>query len=257
MRFFLSIPPPAPLELEPEEVRFTVLYEDEALVVVDKPPGLVVHPAPGHRRGTLVHGLLRHCQGLSGIGGMLRPGIVHRLDKDTSGLLVVAKSDQAHASLADQLKAGSMRKEYLALVHGLMKGTSGEIALPIGRHPRNRKKMAVRDPGGKPALTRWQVMEAFRRGCSLLEVVIQTGRTHQIRVHLGHIGHPVVGDPVYGHGRNCWKALDLPGLAGAVERQLLHARRLGFLHPLTQRRVAFEAPVPEDMQRACEALKAP
>ncbi len=254
---FLSIPPPEIPVLEPEEVVFSIVHEDDSLIVVDKPPGVVVHPSPGHSTGTLVHGLLQHCKNLSGIGGVLRPGIVHRLDKDTSGLMVVAKSDQAHAFLAKQFKCGKVKKQYVALVHGRVKGDKQEIDLPISRHPKKRKEMAVALSGGKRALTLWQKIEEFQTDFSLLSISIKTGRTHQIRVHLSHIGHPIVGDPVYGYGQNWWKKHPLykKGVLPQISRQMLHSRRLGFAHPDQKRYLEFEAPLPDDMDNAVLALK--
>jgi len=253
----LVIPPAAAQVLEPEVVEFQVVYEDPSIIVLNKPPGLVVHPAPGHATGTLVQGLLYHCGDLSGIGGVLRPGIVHRLDKDTSGLMVVAKDDQAHLSLSDQFKSGAVEKKYIALVHGMVKGTKGRVDLPIGRHPKKRKEMSIAATGGRRALTLWRKIEDLESGFSLLSVVIKTGRTHQIRVHLSHIGHPVVGDPVYGYGRRWWKGHPLVTKGGPlpVKRQMLHAKKLGFMHPKQGRYLEFETTIPDDMQFALRALK--
>lgn len=253
---FLTIPPPEIPALEPEAVEFGIVHEDDSIIVLDKPPGVVVHPAPGHSSGTLVHGLLKHCQDLSGIGGVLRPGIVHRLDKDTSGLLVVAKNDRAHAILAGQFKAGEVNKQYLALVHGRIQDHQHEINLPISRHPKKRKEMAVSVSGGKQALTRWKKIEEFQSGFSLLEVAIKTGRTHQIRVHLSHIGHPVVGDPVYGYGRRWWNKhpLHKKGILPSINRQMLHAKRLGFIHPDQKCYLEFESPLPNDMDHVVLTL---
>ncbi len=249
---FLTVPPPETPVMEPEAVEFGILHEDNSLIVIDKPPGVVVHPSPGHNTGTLVHGLLEHCRDLSGIGGVLRPGIVHRLDKDTSGLMVVAKNDQAHSFLSGQFKAGKVKKQYVALVHGIPGGDEQEINLPISRHPKKRKEMAVALSGGKRALTRWKKIEEFQSGFSLLSVSIKTGRTHQIRVHLSHIGHPVVGDPVYGYGRRWWKKhpLHKKGILTSIDRQMLHAKRLGFVHPDEKRYLEFESPLPDDMDHA-------
>ncbi|MEJ2587667.1 MAG: RluA family pseudouridine synthase, partial [Deltaproteobacteria bacterium] len=191
---FLHIPAPIPPVIKPEVVPFEIIHEDETLIVLSKPPGLVVHPAPGHASGTLVHGLLSRSRDLSGIGGVLRPGIVHRLDKDTSGLMVVAKNDSTHAHLSKQFKQGTVEKEYMALAHGPMEMKEGRIDLPIARHPKKRKEMAVVFSGGRRALTLWERVEEFTCGISLLRVTLKTGRTHQIRVHLSHVGHPVVGD---------------------------------------------------------------
>jgi 23S rRNA pseudouridine1911/1915/1917 synthase len=256
-RVFLAIPPPATLTLTPDDVEFQVIYEDESLIVLSKPAGVVVHPGPGHSTRTLVHGLLKHCKDLSGIGGALRPGIVHRLDKNTSGLLVAAKNDLAHASLSGQFKAGLVKKQYLALVHGHLSGERGEIALPIARHPVRRKEMAVVESGGRHALSLWSKLMEFQSGFSLLCVSIKTGRTHQIRVHLSHIGHPVAGDPVYGYRRDRRKrrftreAESLPEFG----RQMLHSSRLGFIHPMTQDYMEFESALPHDMQHALDRLK--
>ena len=255
----MTIPRPRPSRLEPEPVDFTVVHEDESLLVLDKPAGLVVHPAPGHASGTLVHGLLAHCKDLSGIGGEMRPGIVHRLDKDTSGLMVVAKNDRAHESLARQFKEGGVRKEYIAFVHGRLRARDGMIDLPIGRDPRNRKRMAVVPGKGKAAITLWRVVERWGAAFTHLEIRLKTGRTHQIRVHLSHEGYPLVGDPVYGPKRNWWKHHH-PVAGDAVReilrRQMLHARSLGFVHPATGAYSEFTSPMPGDMVRVREIVKA-
>jgi len=256
-RITIVIPPPSPTSLEPEPVAFEIIHEDDSLLVVNKPAGLVVHPAAGHATGTLVHGLLWHCHDLSGIGGVTRPGIVHRLDKDTSGLMVVAKNDQAHAALARQFKSGEVKKEYKALVNGRVEGREGKIDLPIGRHPRKRKEMAVALKRGKGAITLWWLMEHFKSGFSLISVTIKTGRTHQIRVHFANMGHPVVGDQVYGYGKNWWKGHSLwkEGILPLPRRQLLHAGSLGFCHPDTGRFVTFDVPIPEDMEEMIGRLR--
>jgi len=253
----ISIPPPQPLNLEPEAIEFQVIHEDASLIVVNKPAGLVVHPAPGHATGTLVQGLLDHCRDLSGIGGVLRPGIVHRLDKNTSGLMVVAKHDKAHAHLAQQFKAGDVRKTYLAVVHGTMAREKGEIDLPIARHPVRRKEMAVAATAGKQAKTPWRRLRIFGPYFSLVAATPKTGRTHQIRVHLAHLGHPIVGDPVYGPGRRWWRRNDpLKGvLTIDYARQMLHATVIGFVHPDLGRFCEFKAPLPCDMGRLLETLK--
>ena len=246
----LEIPAPVPTVIEPEAVPFEIIHEDASLIVLAKPPGVVVHPSPGHPSGTLVHGLLSRTKDLSGIGGVLRPGIVHRLDKDTSGLMVVAKDDAAHAHLAGQFKQGTVEKKYMALVHGPVKENQGEIDLPIGRHPRKRKEMAVVQSGGRRALTLWKKMAEFTCGISLLCVTLKTGRTHQIRVHLSHMGHPVVGDLVYGYGRRGLKKRLNKGaesLLPLINRQLLHAQRLRFIHPVSNQYEEYEAPIPDDM----------
>jgi 23S rRNA pseudouridine1911/1915/1917 synthase len=256
-RIRIAIPPPSPSSLDPEPVDFNIIHEDASILVVNKPPGLVVHPAAGHVTGTLVHGLLWHCRDLSGIGGVARPGIVHRLDKDTSGLMVVAKNDRAHAELARQFKSGEVRKEYQALVNGKMQGSKGKIDLPIGRNPRRRKEMAVALGRGKGAITLWWLSERFESGFSLVSVSIKTGRTHQIRVHFANMGHPVVGDRVYGYGTNWWKGHPLwkKGWIPLPQRQMLHAGSLGFHHPETARFMTFEVPVPGDMEELIRSLR--
>ena len=254
---WVVVPKPSPLLLVPEDVPFSVIFEDAYLIVLYKPPGIVVHPAPGHSSGTLVHGLLKHCGDLSGIGGILRPGIVHRLDKDTSGLMVVAKNDMAHQFLAQQFKNGTIKKEYIALVHGILPKKSGCIDLPIFRHPIRRKEMAVVTSGGRNALTLWKKIAECEDGFSLVSVAIKTGRTHQIRVHFSHLGHPVVGDPVYGRGPDALKRRFFklnPNLASAVKRQMLHAARIGFIHPEKKIYMEFESPFPDDMKRVLGAL---
>ncbi|EFK09444.1 pseudouridine synthase, RluA family [delta proteobacterium NaphS2] len=253
----LVIPKPATTRLVPEAVSFSVFFEDTWIIVLYKPPGIVVHPGPGHSSGTLVHGLLKHCTDLSGIGGTLRPGIVHRLDKDTSGLMLVAKNDMAHQALARQFKDGTVHKEYVALVHGLLPSESGTIDLPICRHPVRRKEMSIAKSGGRNALTLWKKIAECEEGFSLLSITIKTGRTHQIRVHFAHLGHPLVGDTVYGHGPDTLKKRFLksnPGLVTAVKRQMLHAARIGFLHPEEKTYMTFEAPLPEDMRQVLRAL---
>jgi 23S rRNA pseudouridine1911/1915/1917 synthase len=253
----LCIPPPSSYHLEPESIQFSTVYEDASLIVVDKPPGLVVHPAPGHPAGTLVHGLLEHCRDLSGIGGRLRPGIVHRLDKDTSGLVVVAKHDRAHAFLSEQFKAGKVNKRYVAIVHGIVREQSGKIDLPIARHAKKRKQMCVATSGGRKALTFWRRMEFLGRKFSLLSVRPKTGRTHQIRVHLSYMGHPVVGDAVYGYKKSWWKK-NFPqggGEAFIGTRQMLHAETLGFIHPESGKYCEYHAPLPPDMEQVVQALK--
>ena len=237
-----TLPDPAPAGLVAADIPLAILYEDADLIVLDKPAGLVVHPAPGHAADTLVNALLHHGSDLQGIGGELRPGIVHRLDKDTSGVLVVAKNEQAVANLVAQFSSHTVEKEYLALVWGAPKKTSGTIELPIGRHPVHRKKMAIVSKG-RPAVTRYETVAAMPLA-SLLRVRIETGRTHQIRVHLAHLGHPVVGDAVYGRARHGLPA-DL-----AIPRQMLHARRLKLAHPRDGRPMEFIAPPPADFLAA-------
>ena len=258
-RIALAVPPPVPCRLEPEPVDFEIVHEDAVLIVLVKPAGLVVHPAPGHATGTLVHGLLEHCGDLSEIGGVMRPGIVHRLDKDTSGLMVVAKNDRVHGELSRQFKASEVQKEYVVFVHGAARRDEGEIDLPIGRDPKHRKRMAVIPKTGKRALTHWRVRERWGRAFACLDVRLRTGRTHQIRVHLSHEGHPVVGDPVYGPKRSWWKR-HYPAAAEAASellgRQMLHAEHLGFKHPVSGEHVEFDCPLPEDMVRVREILSA-
>ncbi len=251
----VQLPPPVPAEPEPEDIPLTIVHEDAHLLVVDKPAGLVVHPGAGTRTGTLVNALLKHVHDLSGIGGVLRPGIVHRLDRGTSGLLLVAKDDETHRALVRQFSSRSVEKEYLALVHGVPRARKGEIVAAIGRHPVDRKKMAVDPPRGREARSTWQLEETFD-GASLLRVRIHTGRTHQIRVHLASIGHPVVGDTTYGGTRtpSSRRAAARDAL-GSLTRPALHAARLGFTHPATGERVDFAAPLPEDIQSILERLR--
>jgi len=230
---------PKPLTVQAEAIPLEILYEDSDVIVVNKPRGMVVHPAAGNYEGTLVNALLNHCQDLSGIGGVIRPGIVHRLDKDTSGVLVVAKNDQAHLSLSAQLKERRMKRLYLALVHGHPE-PEGRIDAPLGRHPVERKKIAV-VPGGKRAVTHFRVKTYYSK-YALLEVRLETGRTHQIRVHLSYLGFPLVGDPVYGR-----KKEPVP-----IQGQALHAAVLGFVHPRTGEYLEFETPMPPEMQAALE-----
>lgn len=248
-----TIPSPEPVLFKPEPIPIDILYQDDDIIVVNKPPGIVVHPAPGHHSGTLVNALLYHCPEIEGIGGEIRPGIVHRLDKDTSGVLVVAKNDRAHHNLALQFKLRRVKKEYLALVHGKMESDSGTISLPVGRHPVDRKKMSTRSRKSRAAETTWKIKERFDRA-TLVELNLQTGRTHQIRVHFAAINHPIVGDPVYG-GRKAGKKVEYgKDLFISVHRQMLHARRLGFTHPVTQENLSFEAPIPPDIENVLKKL---
>lgn len=236
-RVLVKVPPPEPAALEPETIPLRVVHEDGDLLVIDKPAGLAVHPSPGHASHTLVNAVLAHCPDLSGIGGVGRPGIVHRLDKDTSGLIIVAKHDQAHLSLARQLKERRVEKTYLALVEGRVRPREGVIDAPIARHPRDRKKMAVVDRG-REARTRYRVLREVD-GRSLLEVSPETGRTHQIRVHLAALGHPITGDQVYGPARAAGGRRG--ARPGSLRRQFLHAQRLAFAHPATGERLELEA----------------
>jgi 23S rRNA pseudouridine1911/1915/1917 synthase len=224
---------PPEIEIEAEDVPFTLLYEDEHLLLLSKPPGVVVHPGSGNHHGTLAHGLVRYCQAIAGVGDKNRPGIVHRLDKDTSGIMLVAKNNTVHRQLAESFKNHLLEKEYLALVHGSPPEAEGRIVAAIGRHPVHRQKMAIRPEGGRHAVSSWRQLSSFPGGFSLLQVVIETGRTHQIRVHLAHLGCPVAGDQLYGPGRD----------NHLFPRQMLHAARLVFTHPVTGHRLNNEAPL--------------
>jgi 23S rRNA pseudouridine1911/1915/1917 synthase len=250
------IPPPRPVTFEAEAIPLTVLYEDTDIIAINKPSGMVVHPAPGHGTGTLVNALLYHCPDLEGIGGELRPGIVHRLDKDTTGVLVVAKNGPALAELARQFKFRTLRKKYLALVHGKVKTDSGVISLSIGRHPKDRKKMAVLSTGGKQAETRWSLRQRLPE-TSLLEVDLKTGRTHQIRVHLAAVHHPLIGDPVYSGGRASRQIFPAARMIlSRPTRQMLHAWRIEIQHPGTGKPLILEAPLPPDMEGVINDLTA-
>ena len=250
-----SIPPPEATAIPAEKGPLEILHEDRSVVVINKQPGLSMHPGPGHRRGTLVNLLLGHCRDLSGIGGSLRPGIVHRLDKDTSGVVVAAKHDAAHQHLAAQFKAHSAHRVYLALTVGRPRGKRGKVETLLDRDPGHRMKRAVRE-SGKHAVTHWELVRGLGR-FALLRLRLETGRTHQIRVHLAHLDIPVLGDALYGMGRH--RGLSLaPALATALDaltRQALHASELGFLHPDTEEALKFTAPVPEDMQAAIDAIE--
>jgi 23S rRNA pseudouridine1911/1915/1917 synthase len=243
-----------PISFKPESIPIEILYEDDDIVVINKQAGIVVHPAPGHYSGTLVNALLHHCPGLNGIGGAMRPGIVHRLDKDTSGALVVAKNDKAHVNLSKQFKSRQIKKKYLALVYGKMESDSGSVSLPIGRHPVDRKKMSTNSKKSRVAETTWHVRERFE-SASLIEVDLKTGRTHQIRVHCAAVKHPVLGDTVYGPRKTGRENKNLKDVFKSVSRQMLHAWRLEFTHPVTETKVSFEAPIPSDMQAVITALR--
>lgn len=245
----VEIPPPVQIDLLPERIDFEVLHEDEDILVISKPPGLVVHPACGHEKGTLVHGLLFHCNDLSGINGEERPGIVHRLDMDTSGAMVVAKNDLAHHSLVSQFKGRQVEKKYRAIVYGKPDRSEGRISLPIGRHRTNRRKMAVREREGRSAVTNWRIIESFANDISYLEVKIETGRTHQIRVHMAAAGHPVAGDALYGR-KNRIRDEQLN-----ITRQCLHSYRLAFSHPRTGEKLSFTAPIWPDMKETLDILR--
>ena len=251
-RYTLAIPAPEPAHNEPQEIPLPIVYEDEHLLVVDKPAGLVVHPAAGNRDGTLVNALLHHCgSSLSGIGGVARPGIVHRIDKDTSGLLVIAKHDKAHEGLARQFADHSIDRRYLAIVSGVPRQAEGSIDAPLARSPQNRKKIAIVSAGrGKRAVTHWKRLELLN-DAALVECRLETGRTHQVRVHMASIGHPLVGDPVYGRGKTTHREL-LNQLD--FKRQALHAAHLGFIHPVTKGRLSFDSALPSDMQELFTAL---
>ncbi len=242
----LILPPPEKATLEPEPIKLNIVFEDQDLLIINKSRGMVVHPAPGHGSGTLVHALLAHCEDLSGIGGVMRPGIVHRLDKDTSGLLIVAKNDYSHRFLSSQLKSRKLKREYIALVHGRVEPLKGKIEGPLARHPQHRKKMAVM-AGGKEAITRFKVLKIFR-GYSLLRLQLETGRTHQIRVHLSHIGYPVLGDALYSGN----KKSNLPPALSLAHA--LHAYRLTFVHPRTGEQQEFTVPLPGDFQAVLHHL---
>jgi 23S rRNA pseudouridine1911/1915/1917 synthase len=250
-RYAARIPPATPATPAAQAIPLTILFEDRDLIVLDKPAGLVVHPAPGNQDGTLVNAVLAHAgEELSGIGGEARPGIVHRLDKDTSGVMVVAKTERAHTVLSAAFANRDLDREYLALVWGLPATAAGEMEAPIGRHPMDRKRMAVVGRGGKPALTRWKLERGYGTAAALLRCRLATGRTHQIRVHLSHIGHPIVGDPVYLR-RTPATARLLPEATRdallAFPRQALHAETLGFRHPVTGQALSFRAAPPPDM----------
>jgi 23S rRNA pseudouridine1911/1915/1917 synthase len=246
-RIHLTIPDAQPLDVQAEDIPLDILYEDNSLLIINKPVGLVVHPAPGHEVGTLVNALLAHCPNLEGIGGVQRPGIVHRLDKDTSGAIAIAKTDQAHHHLQAQFKAKTARRDYLAVVYGVPKTLKGTIDAPVGRHLIDRKKMAVvpEEKGGRRAVTHWQVEERLGNYTVML-FQLETGRTHQIRVHSAHIGHPVVGDYVYGSGRSV--GVNLPG-------QALHAWKLRLLHPITEEWVEAIAPLPPTFTTLLDVLR--
>lgn len=246
-RLLLKLPAPQPLNLEPEDIPLDILYEDNSLIIVNKPAGLVVHPAPGHSKGTLVHALLYHCPDLAGIGGVERPGIVHRIDKDTTGALVIAKTDQAHQHLQAQLKAKTAQREYLGIVYGSPQEDQGIIIAPIGRHPRERQKMAVipLEKGGRSAVTHWQVLERLGN-YSLMQFNLETGRTHQIRVHSSYLGHPLLGDPVYSSAH--FRRVNLSG-------QLLHAHKLILQHPVTGELIQAIAPLPPEFTKVLQLLR--
>lgn len=245
----VAIPPPMPLEIVPEKVLFEVIHEDDELIVLAKPPGIVVHPACGHQTGTLVHGLVYHCVDLPGIGGEQRPGIVHRLDKDTSGVMVVAKDERTHQALVSLFMERKVEKTYMAVLRGRPKSSQGEIIRPIGRHPVNRKKMAVLETGGREAITRWRVLEEFSSPYTYVELRPETGRTHQLRVHMASLGHPIVGDALYG------KKEDSRAKIPPIKRQCLHAFKMSFVHPGRGEKMTFIAPLWPDMAEVLRELR--
>jgi len=237
---------PSPPLLTAQKVSFDILLEDEYLLILSKPPGIVVHPASGNPDGTLVNGLLYHCQAIADVGEQIRPGIVHRLDKGTSGIMVVAKTEKTHRLLGDAFKARSVQKEYLALVYGVFQQSRGRVVAPIGRHPVHRQKMTVVQEGrGRYAVSNWELIEKFESGLNLIRVRIETGRTHQIRVHMASLGHPVAGDGLYGRARNTIH----------FSRQMLHAHTLGFIHPILGTELVVSAPLWPDFQGALDALR--
>ena len=240
-----AIPEPEEPEILPEDIPLDILYEDSDVILINKPKDMVVHPAAGHYTGTLVNGLMYHCrEGLSGINGVLRPGIVHRIDKDTTGVLVVCKNDRAHNGLAEQLAEHSITRKYRAIVCGNLKEDEGTVDAPLGRHPQDRKKMAIVRSGGKRAVTHYRVLERFGK-YTYIECQLETGRTHQIRVHMASLGHPLLGDEVYGRGKSPFK----------LEGQTLHAMVLGFIHPTTGEYMEFQAPLPEYFESLLEKLR--
>jgi len=239
----ILIPEPQKLNVIPEDIPIDIVYEDDDVAVVNKPQGMVVHPAPGNYKGTLVNALLYHCKSLSSINGIIRPGIVHRIDKDTSGLLMIAKNDKSHSLLAQQLKEHSVKRIYYAIVHGVIKENSGTIKAPIGRHPVNRLKMAVTEKNGKESITHFQVLKRFKK-YTLIKLQLETGRTHQIRVHMSYIGFPLLGDPLYGIK---FEKIKLNG-------QALHAKVIGFIHPSKNEYMEFDSPLPDYFQRTLKIL---
>jgi 23S rRNA pseudouridine1911/1915/1917 synthase len=255
-RVSLTVPPPEPSDLTPEALPLDILFEDQDIILVNKPPGLVVHPAPGHRGGTLLNALVHHCPDLAEVGDLSRPGLVHRLDKDTSGVLVVAKTAAAHAHLVRQFHDREVEKVYVALVWGRFDQRCGKIDQEVGRHPTARQKMSAHPRRGKPAVTFWRVLEEYPGPLTLLELSPKTGRTHQLRVHLAALGHPIVGDATYGGGATRLKENPrLRDLRPLVQRQLLHARSLRLIHPVSGEAVVAEAPLPEDFQVVLNKLE--
>lgn len=243
-KIILNLPKPKVLDIIAENIPLDIIYEDEDIVIVNKPQDMVVHPAPGNYTGTMVNALLYHIDNLSSINGIIRPGIIHRLDKDTSGLLVVAKNNNAHRFISDQLKDRTVYKEYIALVHGIVKEDKGKINASIGRDPKNRKKMAVISTNSKEAITHFEVLNRYEK-YTLVKVLLETGRTHQIRVHFSYKNHWIIGDPLYSKGKNEFN----------LDKQLLHARKLGFIHPTTNQYIEFESEIPEGFREIIEKIK--
>lgn len=240
----IDIPDAVPTEIVPENIPLDILYEDEDLLIVNKPKGMVVHPAVGHFTGTLVNAIIYHCQGnLSGINGEIRPGIVHRIDKDTTGSLIICKNDEAHRNIAEQIKEHSVTRRYVGVVAGTFSEESGTVEGAIGRHPNDRKRMTINEKNGKPAVTHYRVLQTLK-GASFMEFELETGRTHQIRVHMASISHPLLGDTVYGNSKNPYK----------LQGQALHARTIGFIHPTTGEYIEVSAPIPEYMTELVRKL---
>ena len=240
-----TIPDCEELDIPPQDIPLDIIYEDKDVLIVNKPKNMVVHPAPGHYEGTLVNAIMYHCHNdLSGINGVLRPGIVHRIDKDTTGSLIICKNDEAHRKIAEQLKEHSITRKYRAIVYGRISNDEGVVDAPIGRHPTDRKKMAINERNGKPAITHYKVLERFEK-YTYIECQLETGRTHQIRVHMTSIGHPLLGDEVYGNAKCPFK----------LEGQTLHAMTIGFIHPSTNQYVEYEAPLPEYFERLLQILR--
>lgn len=240
----IDIPDAVPTEIVPENIPLDILYEDDDLLIVNKPKGMVVHPAVGHSTGTLVNAIMYHCQGnLSGINGEIRPGIVHRIDKDTTGSLIICKNDEAHRNIAEQIKEHSVTRRYVGVVAGTFSEESGMVEGAIGRHPNDRKRMTINEKNGKPAVTHYRVLQTLK-GASFMEFELETGRTHQIRVHMASISHPLLGDTVYGNSKNPYK----------LQGQALHARTIGFIHPTTGEYIEVSAPIPEYMTELVRKL---
>ncbi len=240
----IDIPDAVPTEIVPENIPLDILYEDDDLLIVNKPKGMVVHPAVGHSTGTLVNAIMYHCQGnLSGINGEIRPGIVHRIDKDTTGSLIICKNDEAHRNIAEQIKEHSVTRRYVGVLAGTFSEESGTVEGAIGRHPNDRKRMTINEKNGKPAVTHYRVLQTLK-GASFMEFELETGRTHQIRVHMASISHPLLGDTVYGNSKNPYK----------LQGQALHARTIGFIHPTTGEYIEVSAPIPEYMTELVRKL---